>query len=426
MRKFFVSISLLFVPFLFYAQDLNYAKEIIQQLASPDFKGRGYVENGEKIAAEFIQSEYEKIGLEPFGADYFQNFTVDVNTFPADLYFKTNQVVLEPGKDFLIDPLSPSIEGTFKTYMVKKQDLTDDQKINQIIQSSVNKILVIDERDYTSTDAVEKKKLNGVIATLKYNPQIKTLGTIILTNDKLTWGASTKQGGKPILIVKKEKDFQIGKKVELKIDTEYIRSYKTQNIIGFIKGQEVPDSFLILTAHYDHLGKLGKSAYIPGANDNASGVAMLLNQAKYFKEYPPKYSMAFICLGAEELGILGAKYYTENPLFDLNSIKFLVNFDLAGTGEEGIKVVNATVFNTEFTKLKELNQANDYLVDVQPRGPACNSDHCMFYNKEVPCFYIYTMGGIQAYHDIYDRSETLPLTEFEDYVHLMIDFFKSF
>nr|WP_319400538.1 M28 family peptidase [uncultured Carboxylicivirga sp.] len=426
MKKLLASISVLLVPVIILAQDLDYAKSIIKKLASSEFKGRGYVENGNGIAAKFISSEYATIGLEAFQKNYFQPFKIDVNTFPNNLFFKVDKDLMEPGKDYLIDPMSPSVKGTFDTYLIKKQDLLTEQKVKEAIQNSRNKLLVIDERGYSSDNKEEIKKINELINFLKYNPQLPTAGTILLTSEKLTWSVSSMQASKPILTLKKDQDFQMGNKVELKVDAKFIKNYKTQNIIGYIRGQEVPDSFLVVTAHYDHLGKMGKSVYIPGANDNASGVAMLLNLAKYFKENPPKYSMAFICLGAEELGILGAKYYTEHPLFDLSAIKFLVNFDLAGTGDEGIKVVNATVHKEAFAMLNDLNDANNYLASVQSRGPACNSDHCMFHEKQVPCFYIYTLGGIQAYHDIYDRYETLPLTEFEDYSTLMIDFFKSF
>jgi aminopeptidase YwaD len=65
------------------------------------------------------------------------------------------------------------------------------------------------------------------------------------------------------------------------------------------------------------------------------------------------------------------------------------------------------------------------LKQIKIRGEACNSDHCLFHQKGVPCFFIYTLGGIQAYHDIYDRAETLPLTEYEDYFKLLVSFIKS-
>jgi hypothetical protein len=98
---------------------------------------------------------------------------------------------------------------------------------------------------------------------------------------------------------------------------------------------------------------------------------------------------------------------------------------LAGTGDEGIKIVNGSVFNDKFDLITSINAQQQLLPKIAIRGEACNSDHCYFYQKGVPCFYIYTLGGIQAYHDIYDKYETLPLTEFVDYCSLMIMFFDS-
>ena len=80
------------------------------------------------------------------------------------------------------------------------------------------------------------------------------------------------------------------------------------------------------------------------------------------------------------------------------------------------------MYKDKFDLLTEINQQNNLVPDVKIRGAACNSDHCMFAQKEVPGFYIYTLGGIKAYHDIYDRPETLPLTEFEDYFNLIVEF----
>jgi Zn-dependent M28 family amino/carboxypeptidase len=167
---------------------------------------------------------------------------------------------------------------------------------------------------------------------------------------------------------------------------------------------------------------MGKEVYLPGANDNASGVAMLLNLAKYYSQHPQKYSIAFMAFGAEEVGLLGSKYYVEHPLFPLKQIKFLVNFDIVGTGDEGIKVVNATVHKKEFDELVKINSEKKYLPDIQQRGKVAISDHHFFEEAGVKTFYIYTLGGIKAYHDIYDRPETLPLTKFENLFKLIIEF----
>ena len=87
--------------------------------------------------------------------------------------------------------------------------------------------------------------------------------------------------------------------------------------------------------------------------------------------------------------------------------------------------MNGTIFKEKFDLISKINQQQNLLPKIDIRGAACNSDHCFFYEKGVPCFYIYTQGGIRAYHDIFDKYETLPLTEFVDYCKLMILFFDS-
>jgi len=96
--------------------------------------------------------------------------------------------------------------------------------------------------------------------------------------------------------------------------------------------------------------------------------------------------------------------------------------DIMGTGEEGITVVNGSVFKTEFDKLKEINTQHNFIKDVKIRGKAANSDHYFFAENGVKACFIYTMGGIKAYHDIYDRAETLPLNEFENLFKLITKF----
>src|SRR5262249_11975318 len=140
----------------------------------------------------------------------------------------------------------------------------------------------------------------------------------------------------------------------------------------------------------------------------------------------PKYSIAIFLFSAEEIGLLGSKYYTENPLFPLENIKFLLNLDLSGTGDDGITVVNGEIHRDKFDLLTDLNIKSAYLKDIKIRGEACNSDHCHFHKKGVKSFFFYTMGGISQYHNIYDKEETLPLTEYEDLFSLIRDFYSSF
>jgi Zn-dependent M28 family amino/carboxypeptidase len=153
---------------------------------------------------------------------------------------------------------------------------------------------------------------------------------------------------------------------------------------------------------------------------------MLLYLSKYFSKNKPKYSLVFMAFGAEEVGILGSKYYVENPLFPLNDIRFVVNCDIMGTGDKGVTVVNGTVHKKEFKKLAVLNLKKKYVSKVKVRGRAANSDHYWFSQRQIPAVFIYTLGGITAYHDVFDKAETLPLTEFSDLSKLLIGFINSF
>ena len=99
------------------------------------------------------------------------------------------------------------------------------------------------------------------------------------------------------------------------------------------------------------------ASIFPGANDNASGIAMLLSLARYYSSHQDslRYSIAFMAFSGEEMSLLGSKYYTEHPLFPLANIRFLVNMDIMGTGDEGITVVNGTIYKPAFNDLVKIN-----------------------------------------------------------------------
>ncbi|MBK8883915.1 MAG: M28 family peptidase [Bacteroidales bacterium] len=426
MKKFKFILILLSVQLIGLSQDLDYAKKVIQKLSSVDFKGRGYVENGDKISADYISAEFQNLGLIPITRkSYFQKFDISVNTFPNRVSVRIDGNDLVAGSDYIIESSSPSISGKFQIIKTSRSQLDNDSKLVSLVNKAGNSIILIDSRDRKNENPEATKKIDEYINFLKYSPQANIKGLIIYTSDKLTWEAAPEQGLRPIITLIKDLDINSLNSIELVVDAKFIPKYETQNVAGSIKGTTDSDSMIVVMAHYDHLGKMGKDTYFPGANDNASGVAMILNLAKHYSENKPEYTMVFIALSAEELGILGAKAFTDNPPIDLKKIKFLVNFDLAGTGEEGVKVVNGSVFKDKFDLLTKINKEQGLLPKIDIRGAACNSDHCLFYQKGVPCFYIYTLGGIQAYHDILDKSETLPLTEFVDYCKLMIEFFNK-
>jgi hypothetical protein len=421
-----LGLFLFLIGFTVNSQDNVYARFIVSKLASPEFKGRGYVDNGDKLAAAFIKDEFVKLCLKPVNKDYFQEFSVPVNTFPGKVVLEIPVDILTPGVDFLVEACSPSVSGSFEVVTATRQQLGDKEILVKKIKQAAGKLLLIDNRLKKEESKEEAKYADKIIDALKYDQDIKVKGIIILTHEKLNWEASASLNSKPVIIISKDIDPDKVKTVKLKIKSKFIKNYETRNVTAIIEGKTVPDSFIVVTAHYDHLGILGKDVYFPGANDNASGVAMMLSLAKHYSVNKPEYSMVFVALAAEELGLLGAQEFITEPPVKLKKIKFLANFDLAGTGDEGIRVVNGSVYKNKFDLLTRINDENKLLPKIDIRGEACISDHCPFYQQGVPCFFIYTQGGIKAYHDIYDRYEILPFTEFKDYCDLMIKFFDTF
>ena len=358
------------------AQDISYNRKIVDTLASSNFWGRGYTKNGMQKAADFLAAEFKNIGLKPLGKNsYFQKFSYSINTFPGEMEVTVNDKKLLPGVDFLVSADSHSNKGKGK----------------------------LEQKDsVTFIDAADK-----IIVTLE---------------NKLTWDASQKEENYTIIQLDKKRFLEIPTSIKVNIENKFIKKFDASNVCAMVTGTHKPDSFIFITAHYDHLGGMGRDTYFPGANDNASGVALLLSLAKYYATHPQKYSIGFILFAGEEIGLLGSKYYTEHPIIPLKNIRFLTNTDLAGTGSEGITVVNATVFPKEFALMNKINDEHKYLVSIGARGKAANSDHYWFTELSIPSFFFYTKGGIAAYHDVFDKAATLPLNEQADLMQLMIKF----
>ncbi len=424
--KYLLLLSAFVSSFVSYSQDIDAARRVIDTLCSPAYHGRGYVSDGHKKAAAFIAGAFADAGLAPVRLSYLQPFRVSVNTFPGNMSLSVEGRLLAAGSDFLPVPCSPSYYGSAPVITVDTNVLWNQQKWARFIthKQQTGKWLVIDETTISLHNEARKEYYELAKAMVQYSKE-PTIAGIVLLQDRLTWHIAQESCLAPILYVKKSSWPADASSMDLALDARFIPSLLTQNVVGMIKGTEHPDSFLVFTGHYDHLGRIGEGAYIPGANDNASGIAMLIELAKYYAQHPPRYSVVFIAFGGEELGLVGSSHFTEEPWIPLAQIRFLVNLDIVGTGDEGIMVVNGKVFTEEADLLDTINQTHNYLPVIKRRQKAANSDHYFFTEKGVPSFFIYTMGGIDAYHDIYDRPETLPLTEFGDLYRLLIEFADS-
>lgn len=373
MKKSIVLIILTISNYVF-AQDLPYARKTLNTLTSPKLWGRGYTNNGMAKAADFIEREFAKMGLNPVQ----QVFSFPVNSFPGAMNLTINGKKLIPGSDFIVYQASKGVKGRG----------------------------IFEQKDSIQFVA-EAQKLR------------------IILQPKLRWSVATKVEDFTTILIKNNIFVGVPQNFEVNIENQFIPDFKATNVYAAIKGTKQPDSVVVITAHYDHLGGMGKDTYFPGANDNASGVSLLLSLARFYAKNPPSYTVAFICFGAEEAGLIGSKYFTENPLLKLSQIRFLINLDLVGTGETGATVVNATAYPKEFALLNQINDEGKFLVKINPRGKAANSDHYFFSEKGVPAFFLYTQGGISAYHDIDDKADTLPFTVYENLFKLFINFNKA-
>ncbi|NPA44780.1 MAG: Zn-dependent exopeptidase M28, partial [Chlorobi bacterium] len=371
---------------------------------------------------DFIISELKKFKLKKFSKKYIQNYKLNTNTFCGKNELAINDISLKPAVDFLISASSCSITGKYEVLEMKKEIISDSLKFyNFIKQDFSNKVILID------TLGLNDKTFSDAYNYITQRNILKAKAIIKIEDGNLTFVPSQIQKDFALIILKRKAYTQKINSVKLDIEANFLKNYKTQNIIAYIEGKS--DTSIVLSAHYDHIGHMGANTFFPGANDNASGVSMLLTLAKYFSERKekPKYNIVFMFFSGEELGLLGSKYYSENPLFPLSKIKFLMNLDMVGSGDKGIKVVNGSVFRKEFDRLSEINTKNNYLPAVKIRGAAANSDHYFFYEKGVKSFFIYTLGEYKEYHNINDKPDNLlPFKEFEGLSLLLVDFVNSF
>lgn len=393
----------------------DFGRSMIDELCSEKYDGRGYVNDGHLKAAKFIANQFSSMGLVPVGNDFFQPFKMDVNTFPGAVSLQVADESLQPGEDFIIDAVSGTASGTYHPVWIRSDD--DFFKFEFGSESREGKVLIIKDIDTKDIDT------NQMLRDWKYKGA-NLAPVIFLTDKKFTWTVGRMSFKFPIIELRDSlfssnfKDSSLT--VNMDIESQFVKQLESNNVIAKVQGKK--NKTIVLSAHYDHLGRMGKDTYFPGANDNASGVAMLLYLAKYYATHKPRYNMVFMAFGGEEVGLLGSREYVQHPLFPLEEIKFLINLDILGTGDEGITVVNGAVYPKQFKKLSKINSKEEYLKKVKIRGKAANSDHYFFSEAGVPSIFIYTMGGVSHYHDVYDKSDTLPLDKFNELSELIIKF----
>lgn len=410
---------LLIISTLVSAQSYKYAIYCKDTLASEYMAGRAYVDEGDKKAATFIRNELKESGVKLLGENGFQKLNFPINNI-MDLKVSMRYLKkpLKLGEDYLVFGSSPSANMVLEN--VKPLIFNTKKQIEEIKPKKLqDKVLLFNTKTLSYSDII--LFLRG-LKKENVTPQL----AIIQGYDKIPYYIGRALMDFPILQLKGNIIYKKIKHLALEIKSEFISSYQSQNVWGIVEGTKYKDSCFVFIAHYDHLGKVG-DVHFPGANDNASGVAVLLDLAKYYAKNPAEHSVVFIFATGEEVGLLGSKFAAENPYIDLEKVKFLFNLDMCGTGATGVAVINGLKEPEAGKLLQEINNENQWFIKVFLGEESCNSDHCHFVQKGVPAHFLFTYGcEYNEYHTIYDNGKDLPFTKHIDFCNLLKEFVRRY
>ncbi len=201
----------------------------------------------------------------------------------------------------------------------------------------------------------------------------------------------------------------------LKTEGTYLQSFtfgntNGTNVVGIIKGTKYPDSYIVLSAHYDHLGNRNGKIYY-GADDDASGTACVMALAKYFIQHPPLHSLVLATFDAEERGLQGSKYYVDHPFVPLDKVMINVNMDMISRNDSN-QVYASGLFHYPYLKkyVEEIKKAtpinllmgHDDSTKSRHDDWTNQSDHFSFHRKKIPFIYF----GVEDHPDYHKPSDT--------------------
>lgn len=414
------------------AQPRVQVQKDLQILSDSEMSGRGFQQQGHLRAAHYIAQRFREIGLQPFYPDetfptqYFQPFTFDLNVCDSVALFadKTRMI---PGKDYIVHPQSGSVSGLLK---FKNLDfgMGEDWEANPVKNNAV--MVRLGYPDFYRQDEKTRELFHhqtGMDFKLDM-AAIHQPALMFVRRDKLTASLSSARLPYGLVEILPGRLSRKTHKIQAYIST-VVQRMETQNVLAWIPGKKYPDSVIVIAAHYDHLGSQSEAIFT-GANDNASGVAFMLALATDLMraEKRPEYSVLCIAFGAEEAGLKGSLHFVRqmDTLF-LGRIRYMLNFDLMGNGDEGITLVAGTDFPGMAAgisnSLKSVSQAG---IPVELRKNAPNSDHYPFVKSGIPAIFTYTKGGPPHYHDVYDTYDQVRFPVLETLLETYIHFITSY
>jgi hypothetical protein len=425
-------------------------------LASDALEGRETGKRGQRMAAAFIKSHFEELGLAgPVDGGYSQAVEL-YSTKPGDIYLKVGQT-----KYLNYDEIayygSYTTDGEVSVPVVfagrgRKEDF--DQL--EIEGKAVIIQLASDENFRAAWDIAREKKAK---IAFFYNPdpeEFKQLmqqfkdfqrGSLSLKKPQsnpnsvgvffISPGVAAKAFNTTLEKLKAAAEALPEKKALKKIkpsNVQYksgtlVTVTKTENVLGYLEGTDKKDELIIITAHYDHIGKLlsGEGDLINnGADDDGSGTVSVLQLAKVFAQAKkdgkgPRRSILFMTVTGEEKGLLGSEYYSEHPVFPLANTVVDLNIDMVGRRDPQHKDSAPYVYvigsNKLSTELHDINEAANktytnlifdytYNDENHPDRLYYRSDHWNFAKKNIPIIF-YFDGIHEDYHQPSDEVEKI-------------------
>lgn len=435
----------------------------ITYLASKELAGRKSGTEGDSLAADYIRRKFTENGARLLGNNGFQYFGIiaDVTAGKNNTFILAG-LAFEAGKDFMPFSFSTSdtiesdvvfvgfgITGTSgdltwddyagldikgKWVLALRGDPEPDNAESAFIPMSTDRAKALAARDrgaagllLVSPSSVERKDKTIDIA---FDKTVSDAGLPVIS---ITRALASEVLGLPSASVDSLEKAMISSRTpvkvaglkEVKASTDVMRRrVTTRNIMAMIPGGDpsLKDEIIVVGAHYDHLGMGGdgSGSRMPdmhevhgGADDNASGVASLIAMAQHFSvdANRPGRSILFVAFGAEEMGILGSRYFVANCPVDLKSVKAMVNLDMVGrlNIENPVVTISGTGTFTKADSLLDLLAiSRPFSVKKSPDGYG-PSDHAAFYSEGIPVLFLST-GVHEDYHTPDDLASRINYT----------------
>lgn len=433
-------------------------KTHISFLASDELGGRYSGTEGSDKAAEYIREQFRNAGLKLPGEDGFQPFEVVVSVsagpgnalqfgdkaftsgtdFTPFPFSKNASVTAEVafagyGFEILQDSLSwndyQGIDVSGKWVMILRGDPEMEKQESHYASfgEDRDKVLLARDKGAAGVMLVSGKKFdaNDDLVSMYFDKTQSTAGIPVIHIKRTVADVMLSSSGIRIdslesILISDLKPHSMVLSGNAEATTEVLqKKVMAKNVVGILEGTDplLKNSYIVVGAHYDHLGMGGTGsgsrfmdslAIHNGADDNASGVAGVIELASYFAAQTTglERSLVFVAFDGEELGLLGSRHFTANPLIDMKSVMAMVNFDMIGrlkTVDPAIMVGGTGTSAESDSILSSLNTGSIKL-NYSPEGFG-PSDHAAFYAENITVFYFST-GAHEDYHtpdDDWDR-----------------------